>query len=71
MDRLPTPEELGDMLKRGEITREEAIEIMDQRARDEAIGTLLKPMKELGPDPAQNKPDDSRSSGNGTGKAAR
>ena len=37
MDDLPTPEELGDKLKAGEITREEAIEVMSERARREAF----------------------------------
>lgn len=45
---LLTPEELGEKLKRGEITREEAIEIMTERARREAFANLFGPMP--GPD---------------------
>jgi hypothetical protein len=40
------------MLKRGEITREQAIEIMDQRAREEAMRSLFSPTKVLRPDSA-------------------
>jgi len=40
---LPTPEELGEKLKRGEITKEEAIEVMTERARREAFATLYGP----------------------------
>ncbi len=43
-DELPTPEELGEKLKRGEITREEAIEVMTERARREAFANLFGPM---------------------------
>ena len=42
-DKLPTPEELGERLKKGEITEAEAIEIMSQRARREAFATLFNP----------------------------
>ncbi len=41
---LPTPEELGEKLKRGEITREEAIEVMSERARREAFAGLYAPL---------------------------
>jgi len=41
---LLTPEELGEKLKRGEITREEAVEIMTERARREAFANLFGPM---------------------------
>jgi hypothetical protein len=51
MSDLPTPDELGDKLKAGEITKEEAIEIMSERARREALGGLY------GPPPDQNKRD--------------
>ena len=71
MTRLPSPEELGEMLQRGDITREEAIEIMDQRARDEAMRTLFNPLKVLKPDAPADKPDESRNRGNGTGKVKR
>lgn len=40
---LPTPEELGDRLKRGEISKEEAIEVMSERARREALAGLYGP----------------------------
>ena len=43
MSKLPTPDELGEMLQAGEITREEAIEIMDQRTREEAFNNLYNP----------------------------
>ena len=43
VDDLPTPDELGDQLKAGEITREEAIEIMSERARREALAGLYGP----------------------------
>jgi hypothetical protein len=43
-DELPTPEELGEKLKRGEITKEEAIEVMTERARREAFASLYGPM---------------------------
>ena len=39
-DDLSTPEELGEKLKRGEITKEEAIEVMSERARREAFAGL-------------------------------
>ena len=42
-DKLPTPEELGERLKKGEITEGEAIEIMSERARREAFATLFNP----------------------------
>ncbi len=42
-DNLPTPDELGDLLKAGEITRAEAIEIMSERARREALAGLYSP----------------------------
>ena len=51
MSDLPTPEELGDKLKAGEITKEQAIEIMSERARAEALGGLY------GPPPEQAKRD--------------
>ena len=41
---LPTPEELGEKLKRGEITKEEAIEVMSERARREAFAGLYAPI---------------------------
>lgn len=37
---LPTPDELGEKLKAGEITREEAVEIMSERARREAFASM-------------------------------
>ena len=40
-DKLPTPEELGERLKKGEITEAEAIEIMSERARREAFANLF------------------------------
>jgi hypothetical protein len=43
-DDLPTPEELGEKLKRGEITKEEAIEVMSERARRDAFANLFGPM---------------------------
>ena len=43
MDDLPTPDELGEKLKAGEITREEAIEVMSERARREALAGLYGP----------------------------
>ena len=47
-DKLPTPEELGERLKKGEITEAEAIEIMSERARREAFATLFNPNAKLG-----------------------
>ncbi len=47
-DKLPTPEELGERLKKGEITEGEAIEIMAERARREAFATLFNPNAKLG-----------------------
>lgn len=38
-----TPDELGELLQRGEITKEEAIEIMAQRTRNEAMQNLYGP----------------------------
>lgn len=43
-DDLSTPEELGEKLKRGEITKEDAIEIMSERARREAFAGLYAPV---------------------------
>ena len=40
-DKLPTPEELGERLKKGEITEAEAIEIMSERARREATLRMI------------------------------
>ena len=51
-DPLPTPEELGERLKKGEITEAEAIEIMSERARREAFATLFNPGAKL---PAQEE----------------
>ena len=45
---LPTPEELGEKLKRGEITKEEAIEVMSERARREAFAGLYTPIAPAG-----------------------
>jgi len=47
-DKLPTPEELGERLKKGEITEGEAIEIMSERARREAFANLFNPNAKLG-----------------------
>ena len=47
-DKLPTPEELGERLKKGEITEAEAIEIMSERARREAFANLFNPNAKLG-----------------------
>jgi hypothetical protein len=41
---LPTPDELGEKLKRGEITKEEAVEIMSERARRDAFAGLYGPL---------------------------
>ena len=53
-DKLPTPEELGERLKKGEITEGEAIEIMSERARREAFANLFNPNAKLGEE--QEKP---------------
>ena len=53
-DKLPTPEELGERLKKGEITEAEAIEIMSERARREAFANLFNPNAKLGEE--QKKP---------------
>ena len=56
---LPTPDELGEKLKRGEITKEEAIEIMSERARREAFAGLYGPAPtpdRAGAAPAGSKP---------------
>ena len=42
MTRRPTSDELGEMLEKGEISREEAVEIMAQRVREEAFGAMGK-----------------------------
>lgn len=42
MTRRPTSDELGEMIEKGEISREEAVEIMAQRARAEAFGAMGK-----------------------------
>jgi len=60
-DDLPTPDELGEKLKAGEITREEAIEIMSERARREALAGLYSP--------APQSPTDAGKA-NGSGRAA-
>ena len=56
-DKLPTPEELGERLKKGEITEGEAIEIMSERARREAFANLFNPNAKLGEE--QEKPKES------------
>jgi len=43
MKDMLTPEQLGDMLTAGEITKEEAIETMAQRTRQEALKSLYSP----------------------------
>ena len=43
MDDLPTPDELGEKLKAGEITKEEAVEVMSQRARRDGLAGLYGP----------------------------
>lgn len=52
MSDLPTPDELGEMLKAGQITKEQAVEIMSERARREALGGLYGPP----PDPQRSDP---------------
>ena len=47
-DKLPTPEELGERLKKGEITEAEALEILSERARREAFANLFNPNAKLG-----------------------
>lgn len=44
----PTDDELGEKLQKGEITREEVIEIMSERARQRAFATLFNPGAPLG-----------------------
>ncbi|MGI5922508.1 MAG: hypothetical protein ACOX9E_01040 [Lentisphaeria bacterium] len=44
----PTDDELGEKLQKGEITREEVIEIMSERARQQAFATLFNPSAPLG-----------------------
>lgn len=44
----PTDDELGEKLLKGEITREEVIEIMSERARQNAFATLFNPNPPLG-----------------------
>jgi len=56
-DKLPTPEELGERLKKGEITEGEAIEIMSERARREAFANLFNPNAKLGGE--EEKPKES------------
>ena len=55
-DKLPTPEELGERLKKGEITEAEAIEIMSERARREAFANLFNHNAKLGEE--QKKPQE-------------
>ena len=55
-DKLPTPEELGERLKKGEITEAEAVEIMSERARREAFANLFNPNAKLGEE--QKKPQE-------------
>lgn len=45
MARLPSSDELGRMLEKGEISREEAVEIMAQRARMGAFGAMNRDLK--------------------------
>jgi hypothetical protein len=40
-----TPEEIGRMLQEGRITREEAIEMMDRRAQEEAFAGMHRQMQ--------------------------
>ena len=54
-DKLPTPDELGERLKKGEITEAEAIEIMSERARREAFANLFNPNAKLGEDEKKPK----------------
>lgn len=56
MDSLPTPEELGAKLKAGEITKEEAIEIMSERARRDAFSGIYPPAPQ-DKDSGETKPD--------------
>lgn len=41
----PTPEELGQMLERGEITEEEANELMARRVQTDAFKNLYGPLR--------------------------
>lgn len=66
MDNLPTPDELGEKLKRGEITEGEAIEIMSERARREAFSGLYGPREGTPADPnapAENTSESTRRAG--------
>lgn len=43
---LPTPEELGEMIEKGQMTEAEAAEIMAERARRQALPFLYPPEEE-------------------------
>ncbi|MGN0879815.1 MAG: hypothetical protein ACI4WT_10270 [Oligosphaeraceae bacterium] len=49
---LPTPEELGKRIERGEMTEAEAAEIMAERARRAALPFLYPPDEDEPPPPA-------------------
>jgi len=48
MDKLPTPDELGEMIAAGKISKGEAVEIMAQRARAEAFSEMQQMMGKAG-----------------------
>jgi hypothetical protein len=52
-----TPEEIGEMLQQGRITREEAVEMMDRRAQEQAFATMHRQMQGAsGADGAASEP---------------
>ena len=54
---LPTPEELGKRIERGEMTEAEAAEIMAERARRAALPFLYPPDDDEPPQPAAASAD--------------
>lgn len=54
---LPTPEELGKRIERGEMTEAEAAEIMAERARRAALPFLYPPDDDEPPQPAATATD--------------
>lgn len=65
MTHEPTAEELGDMLEAGEISRAEVIEIMDRRAREEALKSLYAAPGGSAVSPAGEAPGARTTEGNG------
>lgn len=59
--KLPTPDELGEKVEKGEMTEAEAVEIMAERARRQALPFLYPPDEDEAP--AQTADDDRKKAG--------